>query len=356
MKIHYISKDEINIIIYKKDYDKLIKIKTIYDINEISYFGLEKHKRNILENKYIIISIMIAFIILYVLSNLIFQVEVITNDNDMKIKLTKSLEEYGIEKYKFKKNYNKLQYIKKQILSKYNDEIEWIEIENIGTKYIVRYEPRIITNTKKENEFRNIIAKKDAVIKELNVSSGQILKEVNTYVKKGDIIVSGYIYLNETVKDTVSSKGKILGEVWYTITVDYPFKYSEEIITGNKRNVFAFKFLNRYFEIFNFKKFETKKVNDKTILKNNLLPIKFVKQHQMETIRIEENYDEEKLIEKAIKYSNKKIQANLNEEEYISNYKILSKIKKENSIELSIFYSIVEDITEYQKIEEYVTE
>ena len=299
---------------------------------------------------------MICLIWLYILSNIIFHIDIITNDTDMKNILIKELKEYKIEKYKFKKSYNKLQYIKKEILSKHKNEIEWIEIETIGTKYIVRYEPRIINEEKKQYELRNIIAKKDAVIKNLYVSNGQIIKNINSYVKKGDIIVSGYIKLNDSIKDTISSNGIVYGETWYKVTIDYPYKYKEEYKTGKEKKLFVFKFLNKDIELFNFNKYKTKKVEDKTILKNNILPIKFVIQKQYETKKYEENNNEKELIDNALKYSNKKIEEKLSENEYISDYKILNKIKKDKSIELNIFYSVVEDITEYQVIEEYKEE
>ena len=67
LNIVYISKDEINIKIYKKDYDKVIKLKTIYEIEIIDYHGLIKTKNSLLSNKYIIIFILISLIGLYLI-------------------------------------------------------------------------------------------------------------------------------------------------------------------------------------------------------------------------------------------------------------------------------------------------
>ena len=347
------SNNEINIKIYKQDYNKLINIKTIYEVSIIKYYGLEEYKLNLLNNRFILISVLIGLIILYGLSNIIFSVDVITNDNIMRNKLYTELKEYGIYKYKFKKSYEKLQYIKKDILSKYKDNMEWIEIESVGTKYIIRYEPRIINENKTKINYRHIIAKKDAVIKGMNISSGQIVKNINAYVKKGDIIVSGYIDLNGNIKDTIVSDGTIYGEVWYQVTINYPYKYYEEYKTGKSKSVYLFKFLNKNIEILNFNKYKTKFVNNKTILKNSLLPIKFIKQIQYETNKKEEDNTKDELINKAIKYSKKKIRDRLKDGEYINKYKVLNKIMKDKSIELNIFFSVIEDITDYEYIEEY---
>ena len=356
LNIIYISKDEINIKIYKKDYDKVIKLKTIYEIEIIDYYGLVKTKNNLLNNKYIIIFILISLISLYLVTGLIFEIDVVTNDSKVEKELIEELEELGIKKYKFKKNYIELQEIKNKLLSNHKETIEWLEIENIGTKYIIRYEPRIKNDTNIETPLRHIIAKKSGVIRDMNISSGQIVKDVDSYVKKGDVIVSGYISLNGNVKDTVSSSGSVYGETWYKVTIDYPYKYKEIKETGNSKEIFVIKLLNKDIELFNFNKYKTKKIENKTILKNNILPIKFVKQKQIETIVIDENNTEEQLIDKAINLSKKKMEEKLKDGEYVKDYKILNKTKHSDSITLNIFFNVVENITEYQEIEEYVEE
>ena len=356
LNIKYKSKEEINIKIYKYDYDKLIKLKTIYEVEILNYYGLIKTKNDLLNSKYIIIFILIAFISLYLVTSLIFEVDVVTNDSKMEKILLEELNELGIKKYNFKKSYIELQEIKNKLLNNYKDELEWIEIENIGTKYIIRYEPRIKNELNNQTPLRNIIAKKSGVIRDMNISSGQIVKDIDSYVKKGEVIVSGYITLNGNIKDTVSSSGTVYGETWYKVTITYPYKYKEVYETGKSKDIFVVKFLGKDIELFNFDKYNTKKVIEKTILKDNLLPIKFVKQKQLETKEIDENNTEEKLIEKAVKLAIKKMEEKLNENEYVKDYKILNKTKYSDSISLNIFFNVVEDITEYQEIQEYVEE
>lgn len=356
LNIYNINNDEINIKIYKKDYDKLISLNTIYEINILNYYGIVKVKNNILDNKYIITLILLSLIVLYVLTNMIFNITIMTNDSKMSKTLINDLKELGIDKYKLKKSYKKIEEIKKQILSKHKDSLEWIEIESSGTKYIVRYEPRIINKESENQEFRHIIASRDAVIKNFDVSKGQIVKNINSYVKKGDIIVSGYIYLNENIKDTVSSTGKVYGETWYNVEVTYPYNYHEEYTTSKTKRVLVIQFLNKKIELFNFNKFKNKKVEDKVIVKNNILPIKFINEFQRESVVIDKNYNEEELIDVIINYSKDKLQNNLDNDEYIKDYKILNKTKNKDTLTLNIFFTVIENITEYQTIEEYKEE
>ena len=352
LSLKYID-EGIIIKVYKKDYEKILSIKTIYEIEIINYDGLYSFKNKLLNNRFIIISILICLIFLYFVTNLIFSIDIITNDNEMRLKIEEELSLNGISKFKYKKSYNKIQEIKNNILSKYRDKIEWIEIEVVGTKYIVRYEPRIENAKQKTTNYRNIIASKNCVLKDTFITEGQIIKNKNTYVKKGDIVVSGYIYLNDSIKDTVSAAGVIYGECWYNVTITYPFKYYEEKETGNNKNVIVIKLFNKEIELFNFNKYKNKKEKNITILKNNLLPIKLIYQKQKEINVINENNTEKEAIDKAINYSKEKLENNLESDEYISDYKVLNKEVFSDSVKLNVFFSVIENITEYEAIEEY---
>lgn len=337
--------------IYVKDLEKLIDLKTIYELKIVKYYGWSKFKNNIFNNKFMILFILIFTIFLYVISNVIFEVDIYTNDYKMKEKLILELEENGIKKYKFKKSYSELQIIKSKILNKYKNELEWIEIESDGTKYLIKYEPRIINKDEDNPKFRNIVAKKDAVITSVDISTGQIVKGVNSYVKKGDVIVSGYIRLNDSIKDVVAAKGIVLGETWYKVNITYPLTYYENYETGNSKNVFVIKLLNNEYELFNFNKYKTKNKKNYVLLKNNLLPISFVKQNQRQTKIINEKNTEKSAINRALECSKSKIEEKLKEKEYIKDYKILNLTRNDNSITLDVFFTIVEDITEYEEID-----
>ena len=356
MDIKYIDSNTIRIKIFKDDYNRLLDLKTSYDIVSSGYEGLISVIRKINYYKYIIIFIVIGLITLFLLSRIIFSIDIITNDKDMKKILLDELNNNGLEIYHFKKDYNSLQVIKNNILNKYRDKIDWLEIENIGTKYIVRYEPRINNSISSNNGYRHIIALKNSIIYSMDITSGQIVKGRNDYVKKGDIIVSGYITLNDSVKNTVSSSGTVLGEVWYMVSITYPLRYQEEVITSNSKNVFVIKFLNKNIELFNFKHYKYKRVNNKILFKNNILPISFIRQHQMELKVVDEDNSYEEATNKAIDMATKKIEDNLSDNEFILNKKVIGSYNDSESVTVKIFFSVVEDITDYQNIEEFKTE
>ena len=167
LDINLINHKELIILIYKKDYEKLLELKSIYEMEVIGYKGILKIKKIIDINKVLILFSIFGLVFLIILSNIIFKVEVIHNDKNLRELLIKELSNYDIEPKKFKKSFTEIEKIKKDILEKYRDKIEWLEIENIGTKYIVKVEERKIINIEKNYIKQNVIAKKDAIRKKV---------------------------------------------------------------------------------------------------------------------------------------------------------------------------------------------
>lgn len=350
-----INRNEANIVILKSDYLKVLNIKSIYEFNIVGGTGMIKIRKTLKINSLILVFLVIGIIVLQILSRMIFSIEVIHTDKSIRNKMLSELENYGLKIHAFKKSYDEVQKIKEQILTNHKDDIEWLEIENIGTKYIVRLEERKIKNNEESNEKRHVIASKNAIIKKIEAENGEIVKEINSYVNAGDIIISGNITLNEQVKNTVSASGHVYGEVWYKVKVDYPLAYSEKHETGNSQKRLIFNFLNKSYEL-GFKKYKDKNVSSKTLLKHIFLPISLTYDNQRELIVIDEVYTIEQAIKKAEERAYAEINSKLNDKEKILSSKNLKVDVNDSKIELEIFFTVYEDITEYQKIEENIVE
>lgn len=356
LDIKVLNRKELIVLIYKEDYNKLLELKTIYEVDIIDYKGLIKIKKLININKIIIISVLIGLAILLFLSNLIFSVEIIHTDKEIRNLLIKELSNYGIEPYKFKKNFKEIEKIKNTIIEKHRDKIEWLEIENVGTKYIIRVEIRKLIDIEKDYTKRNVVSKKAAIIKKVLAKNGEIIKNTNDYVSPGDVVISGEIKLNEETKNTVKAEGEIFGEVWYNIKVEYPYIYSEKQTTGKKNKVYAIKLLNHTFELFNFNKYKDKYIEEKKILNHQFLPISLVEQTQREVRITEYVSTEEEAINRALEKGRMQIESKLKEDEYIIEEKQLKVNIKESTIVLDIFYSVYENITDYAEIVEQTEE
>ena len=351
IKLIPISYKEAHIILNYNDYKKLTKYRTIYKISIIDNYGKLKIKKTLKNNTILLISLLIGIFVIILLSNIVFSIDIIHEDKSIRKLIKNELKKNGIKKYSFKKNYKSLERIEDKILKDNKDKLEWIEINESGTKYIIRIEERKIDKPKEKTEYQSIIAKKKAVITEIKAISGEKVKQVNDYVNKGDVIISGYITLPDNSTKPTMAKGEVYGEVWYKINIDYPYIYQEENLTGKSKIVYVINFYNYRISLFNFNKYKSFKSKNKILLTNNLSTINLVKEKQYELIVKDEVYPEDIAITKAKDYITKKIMKDNPNIKKVKNITILSKEEKETTIDLKLFVSVIENIGEISKID-----
>jgi len=329
----------------KQNYERLKEIKTIYKIELVRMYGVVKIINIIKTHSFLVFGFIVSIIYLIFLSKVIFEVEVIHSDKKIRDLLYNELQEYNIKKYSFVKSYESKEQIKNKILEKYKDKLEWLEINRIGTRYEIRVEERIINKEKKKEKPNHIIAKKDGIIKKITSTKGEIVKKVDDYVKKGDILVSGLITKNDTIKNKVSAKANVYAEVWYKTNINMPFYYREEKVTKNSKKTLKIRFINKDLYFLNFDKYETYKENKIISFKNNLLPIEVIFAEEKETNVIEELFSKEEAIEEAKRRTDHKLKSNLLKDEKILKSKILDIHEYENYINVVIFYKVYENIS-----------
>lgn len=347
LKIEQISYKEALIKINYKDYDKLLKIKSIYDITLINNTGFLKFKELLNKHKYFLIMFTFGILFLIYLCNIIFEVDVISTNNELNNLIKKDLENYNIKKYKLKKSYKEKERIKSELLEKYNDTIEWIEITDVGTKYEVQVVERKKKVTEEKDEYTNIVASKSGVLRKIYAEEGVKVVDNNTYVNKGDIIISGAITKDEEIKKIVNAKGKVYAEVWYNVNIEFPLEYTEKRYTNEKKKSVYMRLGNKYISKRRFKNFERRKILS---LKNRLVPFELGIEEEQKVNIINDKYTIEEAKKKAILSAKEKILQSLDKDEYITSQKTLKFYAKDSKIVLDIFFSCYEQIGKEEKI------
>lgn len=348
--LKYNSYNEVLLTIKYSDYLKLKIIRSIYEVKIINKYGNLKIK-SILKRNYILLSSIILGIILIIfLSNIIFSIDVIHTNKSIIELVTNELNKNGIKKYTLKKKYKVLEEIENKILDENKDKLEWIEIETVGTKYVVRVEERKIKSENNNNIYQDIIASKSGVIKKIIAFSGEKKYEIDNFVSKGDTIIKGSITKPNNDIILTHASGLIYAEVWYQVSVEYPYQYKEEILTGNKKNVYYLKIINKKLELFNFKKYKNFQNEPKVLLYNNILPISLVKEKQYEVNIIDEIYTTEEVIDKAIILAESKLLDSNKKIEKIDKVSIIKKEEYDSKIKLDLFISVIEEIGEVKVI------
>lgn len=339
---------EVILVIDQSDYEEIEKIKTIYEIQIVGRIGLAKYTYWLSRYAVFICFFLVGVFLNLLLSCIIFDVEVVHSNQYIRELVQKDLEEAGIRRFRFKVSYQRKEEIIERLLKKETDDLEWLEIEEVGTKYVVKVEQRKKNKDKPICNEQNIIAKKDAMILEIQAESGEIVKKKLDYVKKGDVIISGLIYNKEHVVSKRCAIGKVYGEVWYRVTISLPKQYVYENVTGRRKRQLEIRFLNSTYSFFHH--FKTYQKKEFSILQSLLLPIQFNFVEYLETTVKKENYTLSNVDQDAIIKAVSKLENRLQEGDEILSKNVLKKEEKESKIIVEVFLKVKEDITDTEDI------
>ncbi len=240
-------------------------------------FIFNKYKKR----KIFALLILLIALIIIALSNFVWNIEIEGTENIESSEIIKTLEDEGLYIGKFKPSLNSKEIINKLRLDR--DDIAWVGIELKGTNAIVKIveaeeKPEIID----EEEYCNIVATKDGVISKIMAQNGTPLVKEGDLVKKGTILIGGWLEGKYTGTRYVHSNGQVEAKVWYTQKERVYLKEAKKEETGQVENKYSVN-INNFKINFNkrvskFKNYDTIKETKKLKLFSNFyLPIEIVK-------------------------------------------------------------------------------
>ena len=343
--------DGIILVLDREGYLLVTSIPSSCSIVVLNRYGIAKIKYLLSKYYGLILGGLFFFFVLFFLSHLIFHIEVIHPSKKIQKLVIEDLKELGISRFRFKVNYLKRGEIVDKILAKEKDNIEWLSIEESGTKYIVKVIERKRNAKEVTYPYQSIVAKKDAMILDIEAEEGEVVKKKYDYVEKGDVIISGLIYNKEDIVSKRAARGKVYGEVWYQVHLEIPKKYYEENVTGKKTSLLEIQFLNHTYHLFSH--YSTYKKESVTLLQSKILPISLYYSTYMETEVINKNYNVSNVNRYALSLAEEKLNKKLDDDEEILSKKILKKYEKDSKIIVEVFFKVKEDITDTLNIENY---
>lgn len=191
------------------------------------YFRLAKYRRRF----GIVTGIIIAIILSFWLSNIVFSIRIVgTDDESVIYEVKEILEEEGLKAGAFIPNLN---FLKLQArLFEVDDDISWVSIGNSGS--VITVNLRLVTEKAETAEGRmpcNIIACEDAQIVDINVLVGHLEILIGDAVSKGDLLVSGYVERGNGRVYYYHSIANITAVFERTVTFEQSI-YDKEVVDG----------------------------------------------------------------------------------------------------------------------------
>ncbi len=289
--------------------------------------------------------------IIYFLSTFIWYIDISGSDTINNYEILQVLEYNGVKVGKLKKRVVAEQ-LEKEIQKNFPT-ITWVSVYKEGTTLVVKMSESIKNNFVIEEDVpTHIIAKKEGVVVYTKTSKGKQEVVIGDVVKKGDILVSGEIFLNEDEKGKHYTYVRAISEIRGETTYNFDFNIDKKLIiktkTGKSKTNHKISIFGKTYDFFNYKiKYEN---YDKNTYRTQLklsdkyrLPIVIIKEEYLENEVSERFKTDEEIEKESEQILNNLINSKLNIDVDILNKEINVKKTSQNIEVYSIIY-VIENI------------
>lgn len=154
----------------------------------------------------------------YLSTHYIFKINIIGTNLETNSLISDTFEQMGIEIGNTIPANQELVNLYDTLKLQMQEEIDYLNIYLQGSVFNLEYTDARGT-TKTELSFENIVAIKDGVIQRIEVEDGNVLVEVNDYVKIGDLLVSNTIVSSSDEVKLIPVEGQVYAYTYYTVNV-----------------------------------------------------------------------------------------------------------------------------------------
>ncbi|WP_044642380.1 sporulation protein YqfD [Risungbinella massiliensis] len=248
----WMEEDKLSIHLALRHFFPMYRAAKMYKLQIRIYrkLGMPFIWKRVKKRRFFAIGAILFFLILTSLSSFVWKVDIEGNKQVPNEQILSLLRTHGVYPGQLKVKLPQTDTLQFEMQQKL-PQASWIGVRLEGTRIVVTVaEKRQIEQSpeqvKMEGKF-HLIAKKDAMIYQMQITHGQPLVGVNHVVKKGQVLVSGY-YGNPEAPETgeaVGASGVVLGQVWYQSEVYAPMKLERKEYTGARQKK-KFLFLGSY--------------------------------------------------------------------------------------------------------------
>ena len=205
-----------------------------------------------------------------------------------------------------------------------------------------------------KDEYCNIVATKDAMIVDANAQNGTLQIKEGDIVKKGSILISGWMEGKYTGIRYVHATGEVKAKVWYSKKTKIYYKQTLQKETGNVEKKYSVNInnfaINFYKKLSKFEIYDTISSEKKLKISSNFyLPLKVILKENYEKVEEEIVYTKEEAKEIGVnKLSNELNNEILNKEDILNTY--INTNENQEYIEVEVIYEVLENIGTEEKI------
>lgn len=296
----------------------------------------------------------IGFVIgLYLLSSLVWQVRVEGNELISTQQILQAAKDQGIYKMQWKHRLKNPESLARTIQTQLPG-TAWVGVEVHGTHIIIKVVEATIPEKPPLLNPRHLVASKNAMVTSILAEKGRPVVKANTYVRKGDILISG-ILGDETNRQVVVASGEVKGLVWYSPKVEVPLVQHYKAYTGEVKDRQYLVVGNRALQLTgygkpSFEQFETIPERKTLQWRNFVLPVGWLKERVMEVQELERPIEPEEARKLGLEQAKREIVAAAGKDAKVIGEKILHEKTENGKVYMEVHLEVEESITLEQPI------
>ncbi|SFD55238.1 similar to stage IV sporulation protein [Lentibacillus persicus] len=349
-----------------KDIASLRRLKrgTHYKLSFTDKHGYPFLMKKFIRKKEFLIGIILSLMLVFFLSNVIWEVEIAGVPKDIEEKITDKLSEYGVHQGAWALTLDSPSEIQQNLI---NDipELLWVGVKQKGTSFLLEGVEKSIVEKKEIEGPRNLVAAKEGVIENMYVSKGLPQVNVNDYVKQGDVLVSGKIQFADEAEDDdkndryelVTAEGEVIAKTWYETEVSIPLKANYEQLTGDYETEYHLKISDIQIPIWGFGDpdytdvYREQHEKDLYFFKWKL-PLSLMKTTLNEKQYFENERSRQEAVEVGIEQAKRELRLRLAPDAEITSENILQQTTENGKVKLILYIAVEENIVKHEPLDQ----
>ncbi|MTH52470.1 sporulation protein YqfD [Bacillus mangrovi] len=309
--------------------------------------GMPFWAKRALKNSGFVIGILLFLAALFMLSNMIWSVEVQGAKPETEHLIVKELDQIGVKSGAVQFLTADAAGIQKRLTERI-PALTWVGVELKGTSYHLKVVEKNIPDQEEYASPRNIVAKKKAVITRMYVEQGNPVAAVHDHVQKGQLLVSGVIGTEKNSK-AIPAKAKIFGETWYESEVEVPLASTFQVYSGDQAERHYLSISSVKLPVWGFRQKDPEefvKEADKRELHflGWKTPFAYIKETKREKEEVRRSYTQKEAVQAGIQMGKQDLLRKIGEDGRISGEKVLHVRNENGKVKLKILYQVIEDI------------
>ncbi|WP_338777197.1 sporulation protein YqfD [Metabacillus sp. FJAT-52054] len=295
------------------------------------------------KNSGFVLGMLLFLGVLFMLSNMIWAIEVHGAKPETEHLIVKELDRMGVKP-------GAVQFLTydsddiQKILTSRIPALTWVGVELKGTSYHLKVVEKNMPEQEEYSSPRNIVAKKKAVITRIYVEQGKPLAMVHDHVQQGQLLVSGMVG-----GKFIPAKAKIFGETWYETEVEVPLKTDFSVYNGNLSEKQYVSINGWNLQIWGYRQKDPSvyvKEQDKRDLQflGWKTPFSYIKEIKREKEVVTRSYTVKEAVRAGVEMGKEDLMQKIGESGRIKGEKVLHQRNENGKVKLKILYQVIEDI------------